>query len=1151
MNVRKCFAILFSLLFSSIVSAQTAQTTIVQGRNIISGSGGQASGTITIVPNVSFTAADGFYVDTTPIIATITAGSFDQALEPTPVGVWYNATWRITNRPSRLATWVVPARFPTIPLSNVEIPSSTAFPIPSLFNSLQIGDIFTVGAGGVVQYQIVDKDSSVPTRVVNAASGSCGIGVALDTASFSQPVTIQWGGQAVIVADNVVTAGHWIGGGTTIPGRGKDLGTGNLVSLSTCTIGFAKTSAVAGATFYLQMSGPPASAAFEPTVTPGTTSQYWRGDKTWQPLTSTAVTEGTNLYFTNARVLSAMAGLYEVPLTFGTGVVRTSNAIACVVGNGSTLGCLSAVDWTTFNAKQAALGFAPENAANKGAVSGYAALDGSIKVPIAQIPTGQTGGTVPFGNDARFTDSRVPTGSATGDLGGTYPTPTVQRIHQAVTVLSSASSPYTVLSTDSYLACNAAGGAITITLPLATATGRELTVKKTDSSANACTLTRASSDTIDGATTLALTAQNAAAKVLDRVSGVWDRTHVNQVGGDVSGPSTNQTVTRINGGAVPNSAAFLGTDSSGRPIAQPNVTDDGANINVTGRNVAMGTTVLPAGVPITATSQSGVHNDGTSATANTAAINTLLSGLAFGSRVYFPAGTYAVNDELLLANKNGVTIECAGTSGTIFQWAGSAAPGKALLRITNASFTRIKDCQFDGSASATNKPDYGVWITSRGAAVTQENVLSGVIIKRFLVANVRLGSVTNVDTNVDGNKIENSNLDGAAITQYGVIVGNSNTNLTAISNVTMASHTVAGVGVVLSARGVTIHKPYFAENGTAHVLIDNTISGYVHITDFVTELVTHPFLIAQPTSGGVSSTAAVVLEAGNLTCNFASATIKLIDYEQTGSLTLRNMQIAGIADGTPTYIYVVPPNVTAPGLRMLVTDNLHLHDGATFSVTQSGAAAMRWIGTYGYSATTTSAVTTMSAPSWQVTGGGTTATMALSTTDSLIYGGNARWQFLIPTGTNGLRIKADTQPFEFQNLSDTSNGFVVNGTADFSLSPKLASGSNTTQDSPLFTFTARHWTGSASASHQAQMYYKVTGPSTPFGGFYIKPTSSATGWFVQDVTGYAGNTTTPTSPLHITGLPVYANNAAALAGGLTAGAFYRTGADPDPVMVVH
>jgi len=37
----------------------------------------------------------------------------------------------------------------------------------------------------------------------------------------------------------------------------------------------------------------------------------------------------------------------------------------------------------------------------------------------------------------------------------------------------------------------------------------------------------------------------------------------------------------------------------------------------------------------------------------------------------------------------------------------------------------------------------------------------------------------------------------------------------------------------------------------------------------------------------------------------------------------------------------------------------------------------------------------------------------------------------------------------------------------------------------------------------------------------------------------------------LSGLPIYANNAAAIAGNLKIGDFYRTGADPDPVMVVH
>jgi hypothetical protein len=42
--------------------------------------------------------------------------------------------------------------------------------------------------------------------------------------------------------------------------------------------------------------------------------------------------------------------------------------------------------------------------------------------------------------------------------------------------------------------------------------------------------------------------------------------------------------------------------------------------------------------------------------------------------------------------------------------------------------------------------------------------------------------------------------------------------------------------------------------------------------------------------------------------------------------------------------------------------------------------------------------------------------------------------------------------------------------------------------------------------------------------------------------------------VHVKGInlpPVYANNAAAAAGGLTVGQLYRTGADPDFLAVVH
>jgi hypothetical protein len=72
--------------------------------------------------------------------------------------------------------------------------------------------------------------------------------------------------------------------------------------------------------------------------------------------------------------------------------------------------------------------------------------------------------------------------------------------------------------------------------------------------------------------------------------------------------------------------------------------------------------------------------------------------------------------------------------------------------------------------------------------------------------------------------------------------------------------------------------------------------------------------------------------------------------------------------------------------------------------------------------------------------------------------------------------------------------------------------------------------------------------------FYTTPLgASASAEVVRiDHAGKVGiGTVVPTSPLQVVGLPAYANNAAAVAGGLTAGAFYRTGGDPDLVCVVH
>ena len=67
-----------------------------------------------------------------------------------------------------------------------------------------------------------------------------------------------------------------------------------------------------------------------------------------KPLTLTA----TVVKMTSGVPSAAVAGTdYEAPLTFTAPLNRSANAVSCVTASGSVAGCLSAADWTSFNAK--------------------------------------------------------------------------------------------------------------------------------------------------------------------------------------------------------------------------------------------------------------------------------------------------------------------------------------------------------------------------------------------------------------------------------------------------------------------------------------------------------------------------------------------------------------------------------------------------------------------------------------------------------------------------------------------------------------------------------------------------------------------------------------------------------------------------------
>jgi hypothetical protein len=212
----------------------------------------------------------------------------------------------------------------------------------------------------------------------------------------------------------------------TISGASNTLSNIPESAVTSLTSDLAAKAPIASPTFTGKVTTP----ALQVTTGAGTANQVLTsdvsGNATWAAPASAPVTS-VNSYTGAVSLVKADVGLGNVDNTSDA----TKNAATATLTNKTISGAsntLSSIPESAITNLTTDL-TATEKTANKGIANGYAGLNGSSQLAIANIPTGTSSTTVAIGNDTRITGAVQGAATPGGDLSGTYTTPTVSKVN--------------------------------------------------------------------------------------------------------------------------------------------------------------------------------------------------------------------------------------------------------------------------------------------------------------------------------------------------------------------------------------------------------------------------------------------------------------------------------------------------------------------------------------------------------------------------------------------------------------------------------------------------------------------------------------------------------------------------------------------------